>query len=54
MRCSQPFPMLCAQVFEVHAGPVRGERLHHHLLPLRAEQPEQAIATLAPERLQGV
>lgn len=47
-------PVLCAQVFEVHAGPVRGERLHHRLFPPRAEQPEQAVAGLAPKRLQGV
>ena len=46
--------VLCAQVFEAHAGPVRGERLHHRLLPLWAEQPEQAVPGLAPEHLQGV
>lgn len=46
--------VLGAQVFEVHAGPARGERLRPRLLPPWAEQPEQAVPALAAERLPGV
>lgn len=42
------------QVPESYAGPVRGKRLHSHLLPPRADQSEQTVIGLAPRRLQGV
>lgn len=49
-----PESVLGAQVSEVRAGPACGKRLHPRVLPLRAEQPEQAVPALAAERLPGV
>lgn len=49
-----PVTAVLPQVPEAHAGPARAERLHRRLLPLRAQQPEQAVAALAAGRLPGV